>query len=52
MIHARNPSFLGTQYIKIKSARKICTRTELINQRPLKIHHQKTAIERFRACSD
>ena len=27
MIHARNPSFLGTQYTKIKSARKICTRT-------------------------
>ncbi|MDY0839836.1 hypothetical protein, partial [Lacticaseibacillus paracasei] len=24
---ARNPSFLGTQYTKIKSARKICTRT-------------------------
>lgn len=29
VIHARNPSFLGTQYTKIKSARKICTRTEL-----------------------
>ncbi|MCT3190475.1 hypothetical protein EFO83_00105 [Lacticaseibacillus rhamnosus] len=28
MIHVRNPSFLGTQYTKIKSARKICTRTE------------------------
>ena len=28
VIHARNPSFLGTQYTKIKSARKICTRTE------------------------
>ncbi|MCT3317656.1 hypothetical protein EFP66_15950, partial [Lacticaseibacillus paracasei] len=27
VIHARNPSFLGTQYTKIKSARKICTRT-------------------------
>jgi hypothetical protein len=29
VIHARNPSFLGTQYTKIKSARKICTRTVL-----------------------
>ncbi|WP_267464673.1 Rep family protein [Lacticaseibacillus paracasei] len=29
MIHARNPSFLGTQYTKIKSARKICTRTRI-----------------------
>jgi hypothetical protein len=28
VIHARNPSFLGTQYTKIKSARKICTRTK------------------------
>ena len=28
VIHARNPSFLGTQYTKIKSARKICTRTQ------------------------
>ncbi|MCT3364194.1 hypothetical protein EFP44_09175, partial [Lacticaseibacillus paracasei] len=27
VIHVRNPSFLGTQYTKIKSARKICTRT-------------------------
>ena len=30
VIHARNPSFLGTQYTKIKSARKICTRTLFI----------------------
>ncbi|MDR7625870.1 Rep family protein (plasmid) [Lacticaseibacillus paracasei] len=29
VIHARNPSFLGTQYTKIKSARKICTRTRI-----------------------
>ncbi|MBR7569049.1 hypothetical protein, partial [Lactiplantibacillus plantarum] len=31
VIHARNPSFLGTQYTKIKSARKICTRTHFIS---------------------
>ncbi len=31
VIHARNPSFLGTQYTKIKSARKICTRTPWTN---------------------
>lgn len=32
VIHARNPSFLGTQYTKIKSARKICTRTTKTNK--------------------
>ncbi|MCL3855464.1 IS30 family transposase, partial [Lactiplantibacillus plantarum] len=31
---------------------EILAALELINQRPLKIHHQRTAIERFRACSD
>lgn len=31
---------------------EILAALELINQRPLKIHHQQTAIERFRACSD
>ncbi|WP_204746100.1 hypothetical protein, partial [Lacticaseibacillus paracasei] len=34
VIHARNPSFLGTQYTKIKSARKICTRTLRSNWNP------------------
>jgi IS30 family transposase len=31
---------------------EILAALELINQRPLKIHHQQTAIESFRACSD
>ncbi|MCT4396977.1 helix-turn-helix domain-containing protein [Periweissella beninensis] len=31
---------------------EILAAPELINQRPLKIHHQQTAIEGFRACSD
>ncbi|MDT6952226.1 IS30 family transposase [Companilactobacillus alimentarius] len=31
---------------------EILAALELINQRPLKIHHQQTAIERFQACSD
>ncbi|TDG58859.1 hypothetical protein C5L17_000665, partial [Latilactobacillus sakei subsp. sakei] len=31
---------------------EILAALELINQRPLKIHHQQTAIERFRAYSD
>ncbi|MCC6117902.1 IS30 family transposase, partial [Lactiplantibacillus plantarum] len=31
---------------------EILAALELINQRPLKIHHQQTAIERFRTCSD
>ncbi|MBS1014261.1 IS30 family transposase [Levilactobacillus brevis] len=31
---------------------EILAALELINQRPLKIHHHQTAIENFRACSD
>ncbi len=31
---------------------EILSALELINQRPLKMHHQQTAIESFRACSD
>nr|WP_162261584.1 hypothetical protein [Liquorilactobacillus mali] len=36
----------------IAKAVAVAGKLELINQRPLKIHHQQTAIERFRACSD
>ncbi len=31
---------------------EILAALELINQRPLKIHQQQTAIESFRTCSD
>ncbi|MBS0945159.1 IS30 family transposase, partial [Lactiplantibacillus plantarum] len=31
---------------------EILAALELMNQRPLKIHHQQTAIESFRASSD
>ena len=60
VIHARNPSFLGTQYTKIKSARKICTRTATDNLKAgnqqlaltlTKLGNQNTAISKLSVAS-